>query len=197
MPAFHLLVIAGSARAGALSVKLANAAAALARGAGADVHPLDLRALQLPVYDGDIEASSGIPAGATQLREAIAAADGLLLVTPEYNGFPTPLVINAFDWLSRLPAHDGAASGLATTANKVVGLLSSSPGPLGGLRAMNTLRQYLQMAFQMLVVPRQFALGRAHEAFDGTGALQDAKSAEAVAGVVRALMQVGTALRSA
>jgi hypothetical protein len=45
-------------------------------------------------------------------------------------------------------------------------------------------------------VPRQFALGRAHEAFDGSGALQDAKTAEAVAGVVRALMQVATALRS-
>jgi NAD(P)H-dependent FMN reductase len=88
------------------------------------------------------------------------------------------------------------ASGLATTAGKPVALLSSSPGPLGGLRAMNFLRQYLQMAFAMLVVPQQFALVRAHEAFDEAGALTDAKSAQAVANVLHALLRVAAALRT-
>ena len=192
----RLLLIAGSARNGALSVRLRDAARRLADAAGASTSVIDLRALALPIYDADIEAAHGVPEGAGQLREAMAAADAVLVVTPEYNGFPTPLVINSFDWLSRLKAADPAAAGLATTAGKPVALLASSPGPIGGLRAMNFLRQYLQMAFAMLVVPQQFALGRANEAFDEAGSLKDAKAEQAVAGVLNALLRVATALRA-
>jgi chromate reductase, NAD(P)H dehydrogenase (quinone) len=179
-----LLLIAGSARSGALSVKLRDAARAVADAAGAETSVLDLRALALPLYDGDIEAAQGVPAGAATLRDAIAAHDAIVIVTPEYNGFPTPLVINAFDWLSRLK------DGLATTANKPVALLSSSPGALGGLRAMNTLRLYLQMAFQMIVVPQQQAVSKAHEAFAADGTLADAKAAAMLAGVVHAVLKL-------
>ena len=192
----RLLLIAGSARNGALSVRLRDAARRLADAAGASTSVIDLRALALPIYDADIEAAHGVPEGAGQLREAMAAADAVLVVTPEYNGFPTPLVINSFDWLSRLKAADPAVAGLATTAGKPVALLASAPGPIGGLRAMNFLRQYLQMAFAMLVVPQQFALGRANEAFDEAGSLKDAKAEQAVAGVLHALLRVATALRA-
>lgn len=192
----RLLLIAGSARSGASSVRLRDAARRLADAAGASTSVIDLRALALPIYDADIEAAHGVPEGAGQLREAMAAADAVLVVTPEYNGFPTPLVINSFDWLSRLKAADPAAAGLATTAGKPVALLASAPGPIGGLRAMNFLRQYLQMAFAMLVVPQQFALGRANEAFDEAGSLKDAKAEQAVAGVLHALLRVATALRA-
>jgi len=197
MPSPRLLIIAGSARAGSFNLRLATAAAGLARSAGAEVEPLDLRALALPLYDGDLEAASGVPAGAAVLREAITRCDALLLVSPEYNGFPPPLLINAFDWLSRLPAQGSAPGGLAATANKPVALLAVSPGPLGGLRAMNTLRQYLQMAFAMIVVPQQFALGRASEAFDAQGGLQDAKAVAAVQAALSAVLRLATALRPA
>jgi chromate reductase len=197
MQATRLLVIAGSGRAGSLNLRLASTAAMLAREAGSDVDALDLRALQLPLYDGDLEAASGVPAGAVQLLDAIRGADALLLVTPEYNGFPTPLVINAFDWLSRLPAAGERPAGLAATANKPAALLSASPGQLGGLRSMNFLRQYLQMAFAMIVVPQQFALSRAHEAFDEKGALKDERSLRSVAGVLSALGTLSAALRAA
>jgi chromate reductase len=193
----RLLVIAGSARHGSLSLRIAGAAAALAQEAGTSVETLDLRALQLPLYDGDLEAAGGVPDAALRLLDAIRAADALLIVTPEYNGFPTPLLINAFDWLSRLGATDQRPSGLATTANKPVALLSASPGPLGGLRSMNFLRQYLQMAFAMIVVPQQFALGRAHDAFDDQGALKDERARGTVSGVLSALSTVATALRAA
>ena len=192
----RLLLLAGSSRAGAWSGHLRDAAQRLANAAGASTSVIDLRALALPVYDADLEAAQGVPDGARQLRDAIAAADAMLLVTPEYNGFPTPLVINAFAWLSRLPAEGERASGLATTASKPVALLSSSPGPLGGLRAMNFQRQFLQMAFAMLVVPQQYALGRAHEAFDDAGGLKDAKATQAVTGVLQALLRVASALRA-
>jgi chromate reductase len=186
-----LLLIAGSARQGALSVRLRDAARQAADRGGASTAVLDLRALALPVYDGDLEAAQGAPAGATALRDAIAAHDALLIATPEYNGFPTPLVINAFDWLSRLP------DGLAVTANKPVALVSSSPGALGGLRSMNFLRQYLQMAFQMLVLPAQQAVGRAHEAFAADGALADPRAAASLDAVVKAVLREAGLRRAA
>ena len=197
MQGVRLLIIPGSARTGSLNRRLAAVGAAAARKAGATVDEMDLRALQLPVYDGDIEAASGVPEGAGRLLAAIVAADAVLLVTPEYNGFPTPLVINAFDWLSRISAQGTGPSGLAATANKPVALLSASPGLLGGLRAMNTLRQYLQMAFAMIVVPQQFALSRANEAFDESGVLKDEKAMRAVEGVLSALGSLASALRTA
>lgn len=186
-----LLLIAGSARGGALSVRLRDAARRVADSAGAATEVLDLRALALPLYDGDLEARDGVPAGAAALRDAIAAADAVLIATPEYNGFPTPLLINAFDWLSRLK------DGLAVTADKPVALVASSPGALGGLRAMNFLRQYLQMAFQMPVVPPQQAVSRANEAFAADGSLADPKAAAVLEGVVRALLRQAALRRAA
>ncbi len=195
MKPIRLLIISGSERAGSFNRSLARVAAAAARRDGCDVTELDLRALLLPLYDGDIEHASGVPAAALQLRDGLHAHDALLLVTPEYNAFPTPLVLNAFDWLSRIPATAPGGGGMAATTNKPAALLSASPGPLGGLRSMNLLRQYLQGAFAMIVVPQQFALGRASEAFDEAGALKDAKSQQIVEGVLGAVGDLATALK--
>ncbi len=186
-----LLVISGSARAGSYNLTLARYAAQRARAAGIQVEEFDLRALGLPIYDGELESASGVPEGAYQLQSAITRSNGLLLVTPEYNGFPTPLFINAFDWLSRIvptAARPNDTEGLAATANKPAALLSASPGAAGGLRSMNYVRQYLQMAFQMIVVPQQFALGKANEAFDAQGALKDARAVQSVDFVISAWM---------
>jgi chromate reductase, NAD(P)H dehydrogenase (quinone) len=196
MDTLNILIIPGSARAGSLNRKLATFAAHRACAAGYLVNELDLRALALPLYDGDLEASAGIPEGALQLLEAVVRCDAVLIVTPEYNGFPTPLVINAFDWLSRIMPTPTEPSGLAATANKPVGLLSASPGPGGALRSMNFLRQYLQMAFAMIVVPQQFALGKAHEAFDDAGGLKDVKAGKSVEGVLNALSTLALALKA-
>jgi len=193
----RLLVIAGSARTGALSGKLAACAASRHRAAGGTAIELDLRQLGLPIYDGDIESTQGIPFGAYALQKAFLQSDAVLLVTPEYNGFPTPLLVNALDWMSRIPAGAGNPAGLAATANRPAALLSSSPGPAGGLRSMNYLRQFLQMAFAMIVVPQQFALGRAHEAFDEAGSLKDANAARAVDGVLQALLALAGAIGDA
>lgn len=196
MNTLSILIIAGSSRTGSLNRKLATFAAHRARVADHVVSELDLRGLTLPVYDGDLEASAGIPEGALQLLQAVARSDAVLLVTPEYNGFPTPLVINAFDWLSRITTSPTQLAGLAVTANKPVGLLSASPGPGGGLRSMNFLRQYVQMAFGMIVVPQQFALGKAHEAFDETGGLKDLKAEKSVDGVLTSLSRLALAMKS-
>ncbi len=196
MKPIRLLILSGSERAGSFNRSLARVAAAAARRDGCEVTEFDLRALALPVYDGDLEAASGVPPSALQLRDALHGADALLLVTPEYNAFPTPLVLNAFDWMSRIPATAPGGAGLAATANMPAALLSASPGPLGGLRSMNLLRQYLQGAFAMIVVPQQFALGRAGDAFDAAGALKDAKSQQLVEGVLAALGDLSSALKA-
>ncbi|RZU02599.1 NADPH-dependent FMN reductase [Rivibacter subsaxonicus] len=195
--ASKVLVIAGSAREGAFSVKLAKVAAAALAAAGAETTQLDLRALGLPIYDGDLEAAHGVPDGARTLRDALLAHDAMLLVTPEYNGFPTPLVINAFDWLSRLKPEGSAPAGLGASAGKPCALLSSSPGPLGGLRSLNLMRQFLGLTIGMLIVPQQFALVRAGEAFGPDGALLDAKAQQSVDGVAAALLRLSNALRKA
>lgn len=196
MDKLSLLVIPGSVRQGSLNCTLARAAMRIAEAQGAATRLLDLRALALPLYDGDIEAKQGVPAGAVELIEAILQADAVLVVTPEYNGFPTPLVINAFDWLSRTPAAPSRPAGLQATANKPLGLLSASPGALGGLRSMNYLRQYFQMAFGMLAHPRQFALSRANEAFDADGKLKDDKALQQVEAVVQSLLQLAGAVKA-
>jgi len=196
MKPIRLLAISGSERRGSYNRALARHAAAAARQDGATVTEFDLRALALPIYDGDLEHAAGVPATALRLRDALKSHDAMLLVTPEYNGFPTPLVLNAFDWMSRIPATADGGAGLAATTDKPAALLSSSPGPLGGLRAMNLMRQYLQGNFAMIVAPQQYALGRAAEAFDEAGALKDAKAQQMVEHVLAAIGDLATALKA-
>ncbi len=192
----RVLVMAGSARTGSFNRQLAGVAAGLLGAAGAQVTPIDLRELGLPVYDADIEAA-GMPAGALELRRLMAQTDAVVISTPEYNGFVPPLLINAFDWLSRVPAADGLPAGLETTASKVAGVMSASPGALGGLRSLNYLRQFLQMTIGMLVVPEQFALSQANKAFDAeTRQLVDGKHQQALQRVVQAVLRTAGALRS-
>jgi chromate reductase len=192
----RLLVTAGSSRAGSYNGRLADIAAGLAREAGAQVTRLDLHALDLPVFHAAIEAA-GLPAGAFALRDAFAAHDAVFIASPEYNGFPTPLLINSFAWASRVPGADGQLAGLAAMAGKPAGLVSASPGLLGGLRSLNSFRAFLQMAPAMVVVPEQFALSQAGKAFDDAGALLDEKHRQAVQRVVRATLRMAAALRDA
>lgn len=196
MAPIRLLIMPGSARTGSLNRQLAAFAASTARSLGVTARELDLRALNLPLYDGDLEAAHGISEGAFALQQALADSDAVLWVTPEYNGFPTPLVINALDWLSRIPARADRPSGVAVTTNKPAALLSASTGPGGGLRAMNLLRQFLQMNFAMLVVPQQFALGKADDAFDDAGGLKDARASQSVRAVLDAAVGLAKALQA-
>lgn len=192
----RLLVASGSERRGSLNRKLADVGAAVARGAGAEVTELDLRALALPLYDGDIEAA-GVPAGAFELRDRFADHDALLLATPEYNGFVTPLVVNSFAWLSRVPEADGRPSGLAASGGTVAGLLSASPGYYGGARGLIALRSFLSMNLGLVVVPATHSLPSAAKAFDDAGALVEPRQQQGVERVVRMVLRTAAALRDA
>jgi len=197
MSMLRVLAISGSERSGSWNRHLLAVAVKALQAQGVQADPLDLRALELPVYDGDFQQAHGVPDSAQRFRDAMQAADALLLVTPEYNGFPPPLVVNSFDWLSRVGAEGDKPAGLVATAGKPVGLMSASPGLLGGLRSLNYTRQYLSMAFAMMPVPQQFALARANEAFDDQGALKDAKQQASVETVVAGLLKVAAAMKNA
>ena len=93
--------ICGSLRRGSYNAMLLRAAVELAP-EGTSVEAGSIR--DIPLYDGDLEAQQGVPAAVQHLKYQIAAADGLLLVTPEYNNSIPGVIKNAIDWLSRPPA---------------------------------------------------------------------------------------------
>lgn len=189
----RLLAFAGSLRSGSYNRRLIPVLAEGARAAGAEVSLIELRDYALPVYDGDIEAEA-MPENARRLQALLAEHDGLLISTPEYNGSMPALVKNTLDWISR-PLPDGR-SGTALFADKVAGIVSASPGALGGLRSLLVLRDALAK-LGLLVVPQQVAVGQAGDKLLDYGQLGDERQREAVhrvgAAVVRHLRAVAGA----
>jgi chromate reductase, NAD(P)H dehydrogenase (quinone) len=181
-----ILVFAGSARAGSLNKKLARVAAAAVEDAGAEATLIDLHDFPMPLYDGDVEAAQGVPQQGVRLKELFKQHHGLLIASPENNGSVSALLKNALDWVSRPIGGEG---GSVPYRNKVAALLAASPGALGGLRGLVHLRQILN-ALNVLVLAEQFALARAHEAFDAQGFLKDAAQRATVAAIAVRLVEV-------
>lgn len=167
MEPVRILAFAGSLRRESFNKKLIAIAASGAERAGAVVTLIDLRDFALPVYDGDLEEASGVPANGVALAEFFRSHEGLLLACPEYNSSMTAVLKNTIDWVSRVSVAD-------TIGNKVVGLLSASPGALGGMRGLVHVRQVLGN-LNALVLPGQVCISKAHEAFGEDGLLKDAR----------------------
>ncbi len=167
-----LVAFSGSTREESFNKKLVRLAAQAAERAGAKVTLIDLRDFPLPLYDGDLERKQGIPENANKLRAQLAAADGMLIASPEYNSSVSAVLKNTIDWVSRPTETEPA---LVAFAGKVVGIMSASPGNLGGLRGLVQLRSILGN-INMLVIPEQLAVSRAHEAFSESGDLLDSKT---------------------
>lgn len=175
----RLLAFAGSLRRASYNRRLVRVLVEGARDAGAAVELIDLRDFPLPVYDCDIEAD-GMPDAVRALQALTGAHDGLLISTPEYNGSIPALVKNTLDWISRPMA--GGGSGTALFRGKVAGIVSASPGALGGIRSLLVLRDALAK-LGMLVVPEQAAVGNAGERLPEDGGLADERLRAAVAAV--------------
>ncbi|MGY1917463.1 NADPH-dependent FMN reductase [Pseudomonas tolaasii] len=171
-----ILAFSGSTRKASLNVKLLNLAVAAAQVKGVQVTQIDLREFPLPIYDGDLEAVSGVPENALQLRELLLTHDGLLIASPEYNGSVTALLKNTLDWCSR-PA-DGI-DGLAPFRGKAVGLMAASLSPFGGLRGIIDLRG-IMAKMGAVVLAEDVAIASAQNAFDATGAFVESNTAKLV-----------------
>ncbi len=142
-----------------------------AQAVGAEVTLIDLKDYPLPIMDEDVEKESGAPANAVALKKLFIAHDGLMIAAPEYNSSITPLLKNTIDWVSR-PAPGEPP--LVAYSGKGAILMSASPGGLGGLRGLVTVRSILGN-IGVIVLPDQVAVGRAFEAFNADGTLKDAK----------------------
>lgn len=180
-----ILAFAGSLRAASYNKKLARVAAESARAAGAQVTYMDLRDLPLPVFDEDLELQA-FPENATKLKALMKAHDGFLIACPEYNSSITAALKNAMDWASRERPNEKP---LECFDGKVAGLMSASPGALGGLRGLVVVRMLLSN-IRVLVLPEQVAIPQAHQAFNEAGALADPKRQAAIDHLAQSL--VGT-----
>ena len=176
MPA-KILAFAGSTRRDSFNRKLLPIAVAGAREAGVEVTVVELGDFPLPLFDQDLEAASGLPELAQQLKQLFLDHQGLLIASPEYNSSVTPLLKNTLDWVSR-PSAAGEP-GLSAFRGKAAGLISASPGALGGMRGLVHLRSILGN-IDVLVIPTQTAVSKAMDAFADDGSLKDAKQQASV-----------------
>lgn len=189
-----LLVFAGSTRAQSFNRRLATVAAAHASAQGAQVTHIELADFDLPIYNADLEAR-GTPAAAIRLKELFHTHPAWIITSPEYNGSYTALLKNTIDWVSSPIKGDPLwSSGTKPFAGKVVGLLSASPGALGGLRSLSHLSPLLSN-LQCWVAPKQFALSKAGDAFDANGELVAEQARNAVHGVVDQVLWAGQRLQ--
>jgi chromate reductase, NAD(P)H dehydrogenase (quinone) len=161
-----LLAIAGSARTMSFNQMLVRAAAA-AVPADTTVESASIK--DIPLYDGDLEAASGVPAVVEALKERIAKADGVLLVTPEYNNSIPGTFKNAIDWTTRPPADVARVYG-----GKPIGVIGATPGPAGTGLAQVAWLPVLRTLGTLPFFGARLLVSNAGKVFDEHGALTDA-----------------------
>lgn len=186
-----IAVIVGSTREGSFNRALGKLAIAALERHGATVTDVDLASFDLPLYSAALEANA-FPADAQRLKGVFAAQDGLLFLSPEYNGSLPPLLKNAIDWASR-PTGDESLVALSAYRGKASAVMSASISPFGGLRGLMHLRQILS-TIQTLVIPEQVLIPNAHAAFDADGNLVEPLPATLVDMTAARLLAVAKAL---
>ena len=122
----------------------------------------------IPLYNGDTEASEGIPASVAELKSAIVAANGLLLATPEYNNSIPGVMKNAIDWLSRPPSDVKTVFG-----GKPVAIMGASPGGFGTILSQNAWLPVLRTLGTKPWFGGRLMVSRAEAVFDEQGKIKD------------------------
>jgi chromate reductase, NAD(P)H dehydrogenase (quinone) len=168
--------IAGSLRKGSYNAALLRAAVELAP-PGAVIETASIRGI--PLYDGDVEAEAGLPEPVRALKDKVAAAAGLLIVTPEYNNSIPGVLKNAIDWLSR-PASDIPR----VFGNRPVAIMGASPGRFGTVMSQAAWLPVLRTLGTRPFWGPRLLVGGAKQAFDESGKLID----ERVRGELTAFM---------
>jgi chromate reductase len=159
----HFVSLLGSLRKASYHGAVARALPALAPN-GVTIQPLGSVG-DFPLYNADIQAG-GFPAPVLAMGEAIAKADGVIIVTPEYNYSVPGCLKNAIDWLSRLPAQP--------FAGKAIAIQTGSPGLIGGARAQYHLRQMMVFLDAYVMNKPEVMIGQIATKIDAaTGELTD------------------------
>lgn len=182
----RILVFAGSIRTGAYSVQTADAATKELALQGAEVTRISLADYPLPIMDQNLEKENGVPENAYKLGRLIAAHDGILIASPEYNASIPPLLKNTIDWISRI-AKDGGKP-FRPFSGKVAGLCSSSDGNFAGIRGLYHLRAVLMNCRVEIITP-QCSVAHASEAFDENGDFKEERLRKMMANVCSTLIE--------
>lgn len=169
MPSPKFLVFAGSTRKDSYNKKLAKIVEKTLKEQHAEVTYLDLHDIPMPLYDGDLEVEKGIPENGMKFRELLKSHQAFLICSPEYNSSISGVLKNAIDWASR-PLKDEPS--LVCFKGKVVSLMSASPGKLGGIRGLVTVRSILGN-IGSIVLPDQLCIPFADKAFNAENNLID------------------------
>lgn len=164
-----IIALSGALRRASYNTALLRAAAGLAP----EGVSIELRTLHgIPLYDGDVEAE-GMPPAVTALREAIRAADALLIGTPEYNNSIPGVLKNGLDWLSRPSGEGGKLFGGKPTA-----LVGATPGGFGTVQSQDALLSVLRAFGNDFWMGGRLMVSRAGTVFDAEGQLIDDKVRE-------------------
>jgi chromate reductase, NAD(P)H dehydrogenase (quinone) len=141
--------------------------------------------LRLPLYDGDLETAEGIPASVQTLANQIAAADAIIIATPEYNKALPGVLKNALDWVSRTKG--------APWRDKPTAIISAAAGRAGGERSQFSLRLCL-VPFRANVLPGpEVMIADSGNAFDADGRLKDAKTVKILTDLMQDLRRAADA----
>lgn len=187
MAVVKILVIPGSLRTGSLNARLAAVVAHQIALAGVDVTRLSLADYPLPIYDGDLEAKSGVPKNAVALKRMVGAHHGVVFVTPEYNSSLPPLLKNVIDWITRVEERGETQGQVFRT--RAFAIAAASEGRLGGSRCLAALRLVLS-GCRATVIPNQLALSFADQAYDDRDQLKNTADIEAMRAMVTQLIDV-------
>jgi chromate reductase len=171
----NILGLSGSLRKASFNTALLRAAKGLAP---AGMNIIEHSLADIPIYNDDVRVA-GYPASVQALRQAVAAADGLLFVTPEYNYSVPGMLKNAIDWVSRPPDQP--------FAGKPAAIMSASGGMLGGARAQYHLRQICVFVDVHPLNKPEVVVSKAQEKFDAELRLSDEATQKQVAAQLEAL----------
>jgi len=188
--------LCGKHRLKSFNRQLATTTAAIARTAGAEVTHIELRDFDVPMYNADLEAK-GTPGDVMRLKQLTWEHPAWIICAPEYNASYPALLKNTLDWISSPVKSDPLwQDGLRSSRGKVVGMLSASPGALGGLRSQSHLAPLL-INLMCWVAPTSFALGRAGDAFDPDGNLVSEAAQKGVRSVIDQVLWAAERLQRA
>jgi NAD(P)H-dependent FMN reductase len=190
MAKVKVLCFAGSLRKHSYNKKLVKIAMDAAQEAGAKVTFVDLKEYPMPVYDADLEEANGIPESVLKFKKLMKQHQAFLISSPEYNSSIPGALKNVIDWASR-PAP--GENKLECFAGKIAGIMSASPGGLGGLRGLTPLRSILDNIGTM-VLPEQHGVPHADKAFDANGKLLDKKMEANIKALAKRLVDITTRL---
>lgn len=163
-----LLAFAGSLRKGSLNKQLVQQVGSYAQSYGAEVTFIDLMDYSMPLYNEDIQ-NEHFPTSAHAFKQLLKEHDGFFIASPEYNSAFSGVLKNAIDWASR--TEEGEEK-LEAFKGKTAAIMTATPGSLGGIRGLPSLRLVLSN-MGVLVLPTQLAFGRANEGFNADGTIKD------------------------